>query len=127
MLDIDMSGGSAIIATPISFTGSDSFTDATFTGKLKAPTFANTTARDAVYTSPVNGYKCILVGTGEQYYDGGTWNTLGVGTPTPNGSETVAGKYEEATQPENDSGTAVGGTGADLTSTPQKTGRTIQK
>lgn len=68
--------------------------------EFKLPVFADTTARDLVYTSPVEWDKCIITGTGEQYYEGWAWNTLWVGTPTPNGSITVAGKFQSATPTE---------------------------
>lgn len=48
------------------------------------------------------------------YYSGGTWNILGVGTPTPDGTETVAGKWEGATVAEQGTATDTGGTGAHL-------------
>lgn len=68
--------------------------------EFKLPVFADSTARDLVYTSPVEWDKCIITGTGEQYYEGWAWNTLWVGTPTPNGSTTVAGKFQSATPTE---------------------------
>lgn len=58
LLDIDEQNGVQIIASDINFSGS-----VEFTGPTRLPTFADTTARDAVYVSPVNGDKCVVVGT----------------------------------------------------------------
>lgn len=43
--------------------------------------FADTTARDAALTSPAEGDKCRITGTGVQTYNGASWDTLGVATP----------------------------------------------
>lgn len=57
--------------------------------------------------------------TGEMnVYQGGAWVALASGSTQPNASTTVAGKVELATQAEFDAGTATGGTGASLVSTP---------
>lgn len=100
------------------YNGTATFTDAVdMQDEFKLPVFADTTERDAVYTSPVTGDKCIISGTGEQYYEGGAWNTLWVWSPTPNASETVAGKIELATAAERAAWTSTGGTGAILVPT----------
>lgn len=91
------------------FTGSN-----TFSNIFGIPVFANTWARDAAIPSPVSGNTCIVTGTGYQYYSGWTWNTLGVGSPTPNGSETVSGSWEWATLAEMATATDLGWTGAHL-------------
>lgn len=96
------------------FSGTNTFTNATVTNILGIPTFASTAARDTAIPSPTGKEICIVTGTGYQYYSGGTWNTLGVGTPTPDGSETVAGKWEGATVAEQGTATATGVTGANL-------------
>lgn len=103
ILDVDSVDGVSVISSDTEFTGS-----VEFSGPTKLPTFADTAARDAVYTAPVSGDKCFIIGTGEQYYDGGAWHTLGVGSPTPNASDAVAGKVEIATQAETDAGTETG-------------------
>ena len=78
------------------FTGTNTFTNATVSAILQIPTFASTGARDAAIPSPTGKEVCIVTGTGYMYYSGGSWNTLGVGSPTPDGTETVAGKWEGA-------------------------------
>lgn len=112
MLDfdlIDKDGESQVISAPMVFNSS-----ADFDGKLNVPEFANTTARDLVYTSPVDGDICFITGDGLQVYNGWAWGTLGVATPTSNASTTVSGKVEEAEDSEFTAGTSTGGTGAKL-------------
>ena len=100
----------------------------TFTGRASwsgtnaapnVPTFADTTARDAAITTPVDGDLCTVAGD-LQHYNATTvqWETADTGTPTPNGSTTVAGKFEEATTAEVGASTATGGTGARLAINP---------
>lgn len=82
------------------------------------PVFTNSTQRDAAIPSPVNGMKCYNTAEGAfQGYVGGSWTNEGTST-TPNGSTTVAGKFEEATIAEVGAGTQTGGTGADLVINP---------
>ena len=73
LLDVDKTSGVSTVTSDTDFSGSVRFLDT-----MKLPTFADTAARDAVYAAPVNGDKCFIPGTGEQNYDGGAWNTLGV-------------------------------------------------
>lgn len=102
----------------------------TMTGRLlfsgtnaapNAPTFANSTARDAAITVPVDGDLCT-VGGDLQHYNGTTaqWETADTGTPTPNASTTVAGKVEIPTQAQVDAGTDTGETGALLSVLPSQ-------
>jgi hypothetical protein len=79
--------------------------------------YVNAAARDAAVTSPQTG-QIVTTGGVLQYYSGGIWNDLGVGTSTPNASPTVAGKVEIATQAEATAGTDTGGTGAFLSVVP---------
>jgi len=54
---------------------------------------ADTTARDALYTSPVTGDEVYVEAlNAKQIYNTGTglWDTQDVGTPSPNASESVA-------------------------------------
>lgn len=61
----------------------------TATGK-----FANAAARDAYFTSPVNGNSAYLTTEGKRTdYVGGAWADRASGT-NPNASTTVAGKVE---------------------------------
>ncbi len=46
----------------------------------KARVFATTAARDIAIPSPVEGNYCEVTGTGLQYYNGGSWMTLGTST-----------------------------------------------
>ena len=87
--------------------------DTNLTGSAKIPSFADDTARDAVYTSPRDGDVCTNAGD-LQHYNATTVQreTVDTGTPTPNASETVAGKVEIATTAEVNAGTDTGGTGA---------------
>lgn len=62
-----------------------------------------------------------------QKYQAGSWEDDTAGGTTPNGSTTVAGKYELATQTENDNGTTTGATGATLVASPTLTALTSQK
>jgi hypothetical protein len=88
------------------------------TGLISDRVFADATARDAAITSPVNGDRCYNTATGTfQKYAAGAWADDATGT-TSNGSTTVAGKFEEATQAEIDAATATGGTGAQLAVNP---------
>lgn len=113
LLDVDKSSGTSTVTSDTDFSGR-----VRFAGTMRLPVFADATARDAAYTAPVNGDKCLISGVGEQNYEGGAWHTMDLGTPTPNASDTVAGKVEIATQVETDAGTATGGTGAILAVTP---------
>lgn len=76
--------------------------------------FANATARDAYFTSPVNWNSAYL--TAEWYrtdYIAWAWVSRATGS-TPNASTTVAGKVEKATSWEVTAWTATGLTGAEL-------------
>lgn len=85
---------------------------------LLEPTFADDTARDAAIPSPVNGMSCYNTAEGvHQDYVGGAWANRGTST-TANGSTTVAGKFEEATDAEVGASTTTGGTGARLAINP---------
>ena len=79
--------------------------------------YVDDTARDTAIPTPQTG---MIVTTGGvlQYYSGGIWNDLDVGTPTPDASTTVAGKVEIATQGELEAGTDTGSTGALLSPLP---------
>lgn len=61
------------------------------------------------------------------FREGGVWVPNGSGGSTPNASTTVAGKVQEATQTENDQGTASGSTGARLFAVPGTNAKTIQR
>lgn len=76
--------------------------------------FANAAARDAYFTSPVNGNSAYLTAEGKRTdYVGGAWVDRATGS-TPNASTTVAGKVEKATSGEVTAWTATGWTGAEL-------------
>lgn len=80
--------------------------------------FADATARDAYFTSPVNGNTAYLTTEGKRTdYVGGAWVDRATGSVS-NASTTVAGKVEMATQAETEAGTTTGWTGALLTPTP---------
>jgi len=79
--------------------------------------YINDAARDVAVPTPVEGYEVVSGGL-KQVYTGGAWQTLGVGSATPNASTTVAGKVEIATQSEANAGTDTGGTGALLSVVP---------
>lgn len=84
-----------------------------------------TTQRDAL--TAANGNIIYNSTTGEfNVYQGGAWSAVASGSTQPNASTTVAGKVEEATQAENDAGTAAGAS-ADLFATPAVSAATIQK
>lgn len=71
-----------------------------------------TTQRDAM--TAANGDKIYNTTTGtEQTFKGGAWTDVG-DTGTPDGSTTVAGKFEEATVAEQGAATATGESGARL-------------
>ena len=93
------------------FTGKVEFSGTTHAG-LQANSLT-TAQRDAL--TPVNGDLIYNSSAGEfQVYQGGAWSTVSSGSTQPDGSTTVAGKYEEATLAEQGSATATGGTGARL-------------
>jgi hypothetical protein len=105
----DIGSGLKLNARP-TYTG----TNAVYTERV----FADATARDAAITAPQNGDRCYNTADGVfQKYQTGAWADDATGT-TANGSTTVAGKFEEATQAEIDAATATGGTGAQLTVNP---------
>lgn len=79
--------------------------------------FANATARDAYFTSPVNGNSAYLIAEWKRTdYVAWAWADRASGT-NPNASDTVAGKVEIATQAEFDAWTATGWTWASVVAT----------
>lgn len=69
--------------------------------------FADAAARDAYFTSPVNGNSAYLTAEGKRTdYVGGAWVDRATGS-TPNASTTVAGKVEISTQTETEDQTAT--------------------
>jgi len=84
-------------------------------GILNDAVFADDTARDTAIPAPSNGMSCYRTDTGKfEDYTAGAWVERESGGTFPNGSTTVAGKYEEATVAEQGTATATGGTGARL-------------
>lgn len=83
-------------------------------GKWKVspcPVFATTAARDTAIPTPTNGESCYVSDDGVFYdFTAGSWLTRGTST-TPNGSETVAGKWEGATLSEQRDKQESGGSG----------------
>lgn len=72
-----------------------------------------TAQRDAL--TAANGNIIYNTSTGEfNVYQGGAWSAVASGSTQPDGSTTVAGKFEEATVAEQGTATATGGTGARL-------------
>lgn len=125
-LDIDVAWWTATIKNDITFTWDNTFSWwVEFNWTTNLPTFADTTARDAVYTTPVAWDKCVITGTWEQYYDGWIWNTLDVWTPTPDATTTVSGKTELATDAEVTAWTATWWTWASLVLTPEQQKKSI--
>lgn len=87
----------------------DTNSDDTATGK-----FADATARDAYFASPVNWNSAYLTTEWKRTdYVGGAWADRASGT-NPNASTTVAGKVEKATSGEVTAWTSTGWTGAEL-------------
>lgn len=79
--------------------------------------FADATARDAYFTSPVNGNSAYLTAEGKWTdYVAGSWADRASGTNS-NASDTVAGKVEVSSQAEFDAGTATGWTWASVVAT----------
>lgn len=79
--------------------------------------FADATARDAYFTSPVNGNSAYLTAEGKRTdYVAWSWQDRASGTNS-NASETVAGRVEIATQAEFDAWTATGWTWASVVAT----------
>ena len=87
----------------------------TMTGALK---FSGTTNQGLVTNSltttqrlaltPTNGAIVYDSTLGELYqYIGGSWSAISAGSTQPNGSPTVAGKFEEATSAQSIAGTVV--------------------
>lgn len=69
--------------------------------------FADAAARDAYFTSPVNGNSAYLTAEGKRTdYVGGAWVDRATGT-TSNASTTVSGKVEISTQTETEDQTAT--------------------
>lgn len=91
-------------------TGQKTFTNAIFTGSSvidttgnldvngksnPTPVFGSDAERDALYTAPVTNDRCYRTDLqAEQVYNGSSWDTYGIGTPTPLASESVAGKVQ---------------------------------
>lgn len=76
--------------------------------------FTDATARDAYFTSPVNGNSAYLTSLWAWTdYIGGVWSTRATGSVV-NASTTVAGKVEKATSGEVTAWTSTGWTGAEL-------------
>ncbi len=92
----------AAFTGPVTISGSSSY--------LGLPQLT-TTQRDAL-VSPQSGWKIQNTTTGtEQTYEGGVWTDNATGA-TPNGSTTVAGKFQAATVANQIAHTSVGSTGA---------------
>ncbi len=107
---LNSAGLTAQIGANIKFNGRPLFMG---TGVAACPVFANTTARDAVLTSPQNGDMCYVTADGVFYdYTSGAWVARAAGGTFPNGSTTVAGKFQAATVAEQAAHTATGSTGA---------------
>lgn len=110
---MDISGGT--------FTGPVAFSGASTSFRLPNLTTAQRTALTAT-----NGMEVYDTDLGAHYvYVGGVWTSTG-STTVSNATTAVAGKAEEATQGENDAGTATGGA-AQLFATPATAAATIQK
>ena len=98
----------AFLSAANTFAGTATFTEApVFSNGTKFSAFANTTARDAYFTSPANGDMCFVTGTGMQYYDG-AWNTFGTSTVS-NAAEGTKGVVDIASAAEIGAGTATDG------------------
>lgn len=91
-----------------------------FNKPFKGPVFATLALMNA-YTPVSNGVQGAFCSESGTYYDykGGAWIERG-DTGTPNGSESVAGKFEKATDQQMTTGAEVGETGAYLTATPKQ-------
>ena len=108
---LNTAGLTAQIGANIKFNGRPLFMGS---GVASCPVFDNTTARDAALTSPANGDMCYVTADGVFYdYTAGAW-VQRVSGATPNGSETVAGKYQLATNAQMGTHTSTGSTGARL-------------
>ena len=89
--------------------------DEIFSGSLRCPVYATAVARATGIPTPANGMEYYQTDTGKFYdYTAGSWVERVSGGTFPNGSVTVAGKFEEATVAEQGTATATGGTGARL-------------
>lgn len=112
MLDVNTSSGWSTISSDVSFAGQTSFGNVSIYGSLKGPYYANAVARDAAIPSPTNSQVAYLVAEGYWTdYIGGSWQQRANGA-TPNGSLTVAGKFQASTQAAADTPTDTGSTGA---------------
>ena len=93
---------------------------------LRAPVYADATARDAAIPSPANWM--LVYNTALwvfQQYVSWAWTDIAAGS-TPNASTTVAGKVEIATSAESIAGTDTGGTGALLSVLPSDIAKNTQ-
>jgi hypothetical protein len=120
LLDIDRAWWVSVLSNNIDFTW-----EVEFKWPTRWPTFADTTARDLVYTSPVNSDECFIVWVWKQVYNGWAWVTLDEWTPTPNASTTVAWKLEIATDSEITAWTNTWWTWAPLSITPTQLKKSI--
>lgn len=108
---LNTAGLTAQIGANINFNGRPLFMGS---GVMACPVFADTTARDAALTAPGNGDMCYVSADGVFYdYTAGAWAQR-VSGATPNGSETVSGKYQLATNAQMGTHTSTGSTGARL-------------
>lgn len=94
-------------------------------GTLRTP---NLTQVQINALSATEGMILKNIDTGaEQVFLGGVWQDLGISSPTPNASTTVAGKVQMTTQATFDAGTSTGSTGAFNVSDPSVVQAGIQK
>lgn len=92
----------------------------TMTGPITTVVYADATARDTAIPTPANGMSVYLIAEAKfTDYVTGSWVDRGISTPTPNASETVAGKVQQATLAEQSALTELGGTGAPVFMNPK--------
>lgn len=92
-----------------------------FNKGFTCPVFDDATARDTAIPSPEDGMHCYLKDAWMYYdYTAGSWEERTAWSITPNASETVAGKVEQATNAEFTAGTDTWGTWASLFVVPSQ-------
>lgn len=105
----------AAIASKVDESGATLSGHFKFTGELTGPSFVDVAARNAAIPAPEDGDIATVAGD-LQHYNGVTaqWEIADTGTPTPNGDELAAGKFQGAIPAQQIVGTDLGSTTAHL-------------
>ena len=94
------------------FTAIQTFSEApVFSKGIRLTAFANTAARDAYFTAPTEGAKCVVTSVGEQVYFGGAWVTVNAAASSL-ATSIAQGTVEVGVAADNAASTGAGTSGA---------------